>query len=100
MERQIGVPELADGVGLPRVVVVFRDTRLPGYLRTKIGVIETVYRGAYLYADNVPTDGICTPQPVYLVKFKTRDIWSDVLDRGDVLYNDCFEVYLEAANKN
>lgn len=72
-------------------------TRLPGYLRNRIGVVETVYKGAYLYADNVPTDGICTAQPVYLVKFKTRDLWDDIPDKGDVLYNDCFEVYLEAA---
>lgn len=72
-------------------------TRLPGYLRNKVGVIDTVYKGAYLYADNVPTDGISTTQPVYLVRFKTRDLWSDIPDKGDVLYNDCFEVYLEAA---
>jgi nitrile hydratase len=72
-------------------------TRLPGYLRTKIGVVDTVYKGGYLYADNVPTDGVSTTQPVYLVKFKTRDIWSDIPDKGDVIYNDCFEVYLEAA---
>jgi len=71
-------------------------TRLPGYLRNKTGVVETVYKGAYLYADNVPTDGISTAQPVYLVKFKTRDLWEDIPDKGDVLYNDCFEVYLEA----
>ncbi len=72
-------------------------TRLPGYLRNKIGVVDTVYKGAYLYADNVPTDGVGTAQPVYLVKFKTRDIWSDIPDKGDIIYNDCFEVYLEAA---
>ncbi|MCX5495627.1 nitrile hydratase subunit beta [Kaistia dalseonensis] len=72
-------------------------TRLPGYLRNKVGTVDVVYKGAYLYADNVPTDGIGTAQPVYLVKFKTRDIWSDIPDTQDVLYNDFFEAYLEAA---
>ncbi len=72
-------------------------TRLPGYLRNKVGVVDIAYKGAYLYADNVPADGCCVTQPVYLVKFKTRDIWSDIPDTDDALYNDCFEVYLEAA---
>jgi nitrile hydratase subunit beta len=72
-------------------------TRLPGYLRNKIGVVDVVYKGAYLYADNVPTDGLATAQPVYLVKFNTRDLWSDIPDSKDVLYNDCWEVYLEEA---
>lgn len=72
-------------------------TRLPGYLRNKVGTVDVVYKGAYLYADNVPTDGISTPQPVYLVKFLTRDLWSNIPDTQDTLYCDCFEVYLEAA---
>lgn len=72
-------------------------TRLPGYLRNKTGIVDVVYKGAYLYADHVPTDGLATAQPVYLVKFSTRDIWSDIPDSGDILYNDFFEVYLEAA---
>ncbi|CAO3424630.1 nitrile hydratase subunit beta [Azospirillum endophyticum] len=72
-------------------------TRLPGYLRNKVGVVDVVYTGAYLYADSVPTDGISTAQPVYLIKFRTRDLWSDIPDSEDVLYNDCFEAYLDAA---
>jgi len=31
------------------------------------------------------------------VRFKTRDLWSDIPDTDDVLYNDCFETYLKHA---
>ncbi|WAH60774.1 nitrile hydratase subunit beta [Pseudomonas silvicola] len=72
-------------------------TRLPGYLRNKIGVVEVVYDGAYLYWDKGPTDGLGTPQPVYNVRFNTTDIWPEIPDHGDVLYNDFFEVYLDSA---
>ncbi|NRG16236.1 nitrile hydratase subunit beta [Rhizobiales bacterium] len=72
-------------------------TRLPGYLRNKIGVVDEVYPKAILYSDSVPTDSVSTPQPIYRVKFMTRDIWADIPDTDDIIYNDCFETYLEAA---
>jgi nitrile hydratase beta subunit len=72
-------------------------TRIPGYLRNKVGVVETVYPGAYLYWDKGPTDGINTPQATYNVRFDTCAIWPDIPDRGDTLYNDFFEAYLEPA---
>lgn len=84
-------------------VVTVRDvpsamhTRLPGYLRTRSGVVDEVYPRPVLYTDSVPTDSVSSPQPVYRVKFKTRDLWPDIPDTDDVLYNDCFETYLEKA---
>lgn len=72
-------------------------TRLIGYLRNKVGVIQEVYPKAILYTDSVPTDSISTPQPIYCVKFMTRDIWPERPDTDDALYSDVFETYLEAA---
>lgn len=72
-------------------------TRLPGYLRNKIGVVEEVYPRAILYTDGVPTDSVSTPQPIYRVKFMIRDLWPDIPDTNDTLYNDCYETYLDAA---
>jgi nitrile hydratase len=72
-------------------------TRLPGYLRNKTGIVDEVYPRAVLYTDSVPTDSVSTAQPVYRVRFNTRDLWSDIPDTGDILYNDCFETYLMAA---
>ena len=72
-------------------------TRLPGYLRGKTGIVDEVYPRPVLYSDSVPTDGVSVAQPVYRVKFMTRDLWSDIPDSKDVLYNDCFEVYLAPA---
>ena len=86
-----------------RDVVTVRDvpsaihTRLPGYLRGRSGIVEEAYPRPVLYTDSVPTDSVSTPQPVYRVKFKTRDLWPDIPDSDDVLYNDCFETYLEKA---
>lgn len=72
-------------------------TRLPGCFRNKVGVVEKAYEGAWLYSDSVPTDGLGVPQPIYLVRFKTCDIWNDIPATEDVVYFDFFEVYVSAA---
>ncbi|RTM09831.1 MAG: nitrile hydratase subunit beta [Hyphomicrobiales bacterium] len=72
-------------------------TRLPGYLRNKVGIIDEVYPKPILYTDSVPTDSVSVPQPIYRVRFATRDLWANIPDTGDILYNDCFETYLAAA---
>lgn len=72
-------------------------TRLIGYLRNQVGVVEEVYPQAVLYTDSVPTDSISVPQPIYRVRFMTRDIWPERPDTDDTLYSEVFETYLEAA---
>jgi nitrile hydratase subunit beta len=73
-------------------------TRLPGHLRGKMGVIDSIYPDAYGYFFSTGPDGIGKPMPVYLVSFKPQDIWGvDKAEPNSTYYDDLFEVYLEAA---
>ncbi|BEU25610.1 nitrile hydratase subunit beta [Paraburkholderia caribensis] len=72
-------------------------TRLPGCFRNKVGIVDRVYEGAWLYSASVPTDGLGVPQPIYLVRFGTRDVWNDIPDTKDLVYFDFFDVYLSPA---
>ncbi|WP_022949713.1 nitrile hydratase subunit beta [Methylohalobius crimeensis] len=70
-------------------------TRLPGYLRNKVGVIDEVYEGAYSYF--FPTaDGIGAPMPIYGVKFEQAELWGELGEPGTVLYADLFETYIQS----
>lgn len=68
-------------------------TRLPGFLRQKRGVVETVYPGAYIYHDT-GDDGLGSPQPVYRVRFKSKDVWPNSDDANTTIFADLFEAYL------
>ncbi len=50
-------------------------TRLPGYLRNKVGVVETVYDDAFSYLCSTGPDGIGPAMPVYCVKFDPQHLW-------------------------
>ncbi|HIK18415.1 MAG TPA: nitrile hydratase subunit beta [Leptolyngbyaceae cyanobacterium M33_DOE_097] len=68
--------------------------KLPGYLRTKQGVVEEVYEGAYNYY--FPTgDGVGDPMPIYNVKFDSHSIWSNFTEPSTAIYVQIFEGYLE-----
>ncbi|HZC36491.1 MAG TPA: SH3-like domain-containing protein, partial [Chthoniobacterales bacterium] len=45
-------------------------TRLPGYLRGKRGIVETVYDGCYTYSVATGSDGLGEPMPA----LPTRDL--------------------------
>ena len=68
-------------------------TRLPGYLRNKKGVIDTVYEGSYTYFCKT-ADGLGEPMPVYCVKFDPKDIWGELSEGGATGYADIFETYI------
>lgn len=72
-------------------------TRLPGYLRNKIGKVVHVYDGTYSYFQNTGPDGIGDPMPIYSVIFEQDDIWGELGEAKTFLYADLFEVYLDAA---
>lgn len=68
--------------------------KLPGYLRTKQGVVDEVYEGTYSYY--FPTgDGVGDPMPIYNVKFESQDIWSNLTEPNTSIYVQIFEAYLE-----
>lgn len=82
---------------LVKDVPTTEHTRLPGYLRNKIGIVDEVYQGAYAYLCSTGADGLGEPMYVYNVKFDPKDIWSDITQSNSWVYADLFEVYVEAA---
>jgi len=71
-------------------------TRLPRYVRDKIGEIVSD-NGVYALQD---TDGSGvllgnTPQHVYTVRFEARELWGDRGHEKDVVHVDLWEQYLE-----
>lgn len=72
-------------------------TRLPGHLRSKTGVIDLVYPGAYTYFCSTGEDGLGEPMASYCVKFDADELWEDsTTEDGMYFYADIFETYLEA----
>jgi nitrile hydratase subunit beta len=72
-------------------------TRLPGYARGKVGVIERVH-GAHVFPDSNAQELGEDPQWLYTVAFDAREIWGDskTLQRS-IISVDAFEPYLEPA---
>jgi nitrile hydratase subunit beta len=69
-------------------------TRLPGFLRGRVGTVETVYPGAYGYFNNTGVDGVGPAMPVYCVKFAPADLWGVMAEDGFTIYADLFDAYL------
>ena len=73
-------------------------TRLPGFLRDRTGVIETVYQGAFAYFCSTGPDGIGPAMPVYCVRFDPHDLWGgEQAESGFAIYADLFDAYLASA---
>ena len=72
-------------------------TRLPGYLRGKKGIVETVYNGCYTYSVSTGSDGLGEPMPVYLIRFDSRDIWGALSEPKSLVYVSLYETYLQDA---
>lgn len=70
-------------------------TRLPGYLRGKNGMVETVYDGCYTYSVSTGSDGLGEPMPVYLIRFDSRHIWGGLSETKSLVYVSLYETYLE-----
>jgi nitrile hydratase subunit beta len=72
-------------------------SRLPGFLRNKIGTVEVVYSGAYSYFFSTG-DGIGEPMPVYSVAFDAVEIWGPGKSEANTtIYADLFEAYVQPA---
>lgn len=81
-------------VGDPPTV---EHTRVPGHLRNKLGVIETVYEGAFAYLCSTGDDGIGDAMPVYCVRFDPEELWPGKAEANSVFFADLFEAYLKPA---
>lgn len=71
-------------------------TRLPRYVRGKVGTVESA-QGGYVFPDTNAHGGGEQPQPVYTVVFSGRDIWGDDADPTLTISIDAWESYLEPA---
>jgi nitrile hydratase len=71
-------------------------TRLPGYLRGRIGRVERVFEGDYGYFCHTG-DGIGDPMPIYIVAFPPDELWGERAEEGSMtVYAELFEAYLDA----
>ncbi len=70
-------------------------TRLPAYVRGRVGVIEN-YHGSQPLAD-ASARGVIKPEPLYTVAFEAADLWPEKQASRDRVFVDAWESYLEPA---
>ena len=68
-------------------------TRLPGYLRGKLGVVEADY-GVFAFPDTHAHGLGEKPQHCYSVKFTAREVWGETASARDTLRVDLFDDYM------
>lgn len=78
-----------------RVIHPKTYTRLPRYVRGKIGTI-TKDHGIYVFPDTVGQRLDTKPQRVYSVCFAAQDLWGADAPTNDSLSIDLFDDHLEA----
>jgi nitrile hydratase len=70
-------------------------TRLPAYVRGRIGVIES-YHGSQPLAD-AAARGEIRLEPLYTVAFEATSLWPEAQARQERVFVDAWESYLESA---
>ena len=71
-------------------------TRLPRYVRGKIGTVERDH-GVYVFPDTNALFLGENPQHVYSVRFAARELWGNQASPRDAVYLDLWDDYLEPA---
>ena len=71
-------------------------TRLPGYLRGKLGTVEQDW-GVFAFPDTHAHGLGDKPQHCYSVCFKAREVWGPGAAERDTLRVDVFDDYMDAA---
>lgn len=69
-------------------------TRAPRYVQGKRGTIVRV-DGAFAIDDVAAHDGGSVSDPLYSVRFTSRELWGEAGSDGDVIHVDLFERYLQ-----
>jgi nitrile hydratase beta subunit len=69
-------------------------TRLPRYVRGRLGVIERDH-GAHVFPDSNALYRGENPQTVYTVRFAARELWGDAENPADAIYLDLWDDYLD-----
>lgn len=94
--RDVAHPRFAPGDRV-RVtdVPAAAHTRLPGFLRSHVGLVQQVFEGDYAYFTHTG-DGIGDPMPIYIVEFTPAELWGPrAEDKPNTMYAELFEAYLE-----
>ena len=81
--------------GLVKNPPSIEHTRLPGHLRNRTGIVDSVYPATYSYLTSTGPDGIGPAMPVYCVRFDPEDLWKGNTEKNETFYADLFEAYLE-----
>ena len=71
-------------------------TRLPAYLRGKLGTIETDY-GVFAFPDTHAHGLGDKAQHCYSVRFRAREVWGAHASERDTLRVDVFDDYMDLA---
>jgi nitrile hydratase len=69
-------------------------TRLPRYVRGRVGAVER-NRGVQAFPDTDAYGRGQNPQHVYSVRFAARELWGEAASSRDSVYLDLWESYLE-----
>lgn len=77
-----------------RNIEVNGHTRLPRYVRGKVGVIHK-HHGSHVLPDSAAHDRGENAQPLYTVAFEAKELWGENVDRHDRVYIDLWEDYLK-----
>lgn len=82
-----------------RVVHPSGHTRLPAYVRGRVGVVEAV-RGDFPLPDAIVAgEPDPQPQPVYAVRFDVTELWGPDAEPRSEVAMDLWEDYLEPADE-
>jgi len=95
--REGGRSAPAFGVGdrvRARNLEVAGHTRLPRYVRGRVGVVAA-HRGSHVFPDTAAHDRGENAQPLYTVRFEAKELWGDNVTRRDAVFIDLWEDYLE-----
>lgn len=71
-------------------------TRLPGYVRNRVGRVELLH-GGWVYPDTHAHHLGENPEHVYAVRFDAEELWGADAEPGTSVTVDLFESYLEPA---
>jgi nitrile hydratase subunit beta len=80
-----------------RVVNPSGHTRLPAYVRGRVGEVESVRRAHPLPDETVRSGARGAPQCVYSVRFAMTELWGPDAEAGSELVMELWEAYLEPA---
>ena len=94
-EREPPLFRVGDRVRM-RAQVVSHPTRLPGYVRGKLGTIERLH-GTHVFADANAQGLGEQPEPLYTVVFDGRELWGADAAPGLRVSVDAWQPYLEPA---